>query len=146
MPCRQKILYQLLESCGDSVMKHWECLKVGFGKSIIKEAINALVEGDCKMITEVFSLLMPANKSTHTVGLDEDVHKQSLLAFINPNGVSPPEMSDVWTFFANTSLINTTIHVTSRTICALLVRPLLCKEPLEELELHWLEDVTGAIQ
>lgn len=52
-PYRQKILHRLWESWDNSATKHRECLKVGFGKSIIKEAVEAPVNGDRKMITEV---------------------------------------------------------------------------------------------
>ena len=98
-----------------------------------------------------------------TVGLDEDMRRSRLLVCLDAvhrivkassanYGVSPAEsvLSDVRTNFANMGLMRAlwadtdpAIRLVSRSICALLARHLLRKDPLEESELAWLQDVMG---
>jgi hypothetical protein len=98
-----------------------------------------------------------------TVGLDKDIRSHRLSVCLDavyhianapfvPNGVSLSSslLNDVRIHFANIGLMrllwddgNPAICVTARSICALLARQLLRKNPLEQSELAWLQDVMG---
>jgi len=98
-----------------------------------------------------------------TAGLDEITRRHRLLTYLNAvldivkpssvrGGLSPSEsvVGDVRTNFANIGLMrelwadtDPSIRLISRSICALLARPLLRKPQLEQSELAWLQDVIG---
>jgi hypothetical protein len=99
----------------------------------------------------------------HTVELDEHARRRRLLVCLDailrivkasgePYGVSPSEsvLNDIRTNFANIRLMRPLwadtdphIRIISRSICALLARHLVRKQPLEEPELAWLQEVMG---
>ena len=99
----------------------------------------------------------------HTVELDEHSRRRRLLVCLDailrivkasgdPYGTSPSEsvLKDIRTNFANTRLMRPLwadsdphIRIISRSICALLARHLVRKQPLEEPELAWLQEVMG---
>jgi uncharacterized protein DUF6535 len=98
-----------------------------------------------------------------SVGLNEYVRRRRLLVCLDailrivkaasdPYGVLPSEsiLTDMRTNFANIRLMRPLwadtdpyIHIISRSICALLARHLIRKQPLEEPELAWLQEVMG---
>ncbi len=98
-----------------------------------------------------------------TVGLNEYVRRRRLLVCLDailriikassdPHGVSPFEsiLKDMRTNFANIRLMRPLwadtdphIRIISRSICALLARHLVRKQPLEGSELAWLQEVMG---
>jgi hypothetical protein len=99
----------------------------------------------------------------HTVELDEYIRRRRLLVCLDailrivkgssdPCGVSLSEsvLNDIRTNFANVRLMRPLwadtdphIRIISRSICALLARHLIRKQPLEESELAWLQEVMG---
>ena len=101
--------------------------------------------------------------ASHTVELDEYVRRRRLLVCLDailrivkdscdPYGVSLSEFvfDDIRTNFANIRLMRPLwadtdpyIRIISRSICALLARHLVRKQPLEESELAWLQEVMG---
>jgi Family of unknown function (DUF6535) len=63
MTHRQRILVGWLESRDSSIKKHWRYITDGLGKSIVNRAINTQGDGDRKIVTRLFSLLAPGDKS-----------------------------------------------------------------------------------
>ena len=95
-----------------------------------------------------------------SIGLDEEKRKERLNVCLNAvhhiakaySGAPHDEnlLEDVRIKFANIALMRSlwadkdpAIRVTSRSICALLARPILHKYPPRESELAWLQDVLG---
>jgi hypothetical protein len=99
----------------------------------------------------------------HTADLDEYTRRRRLLVCLDavlrivkassdPYGISLSEsvLNDIRTNFANVRLMRPLwadtdphIRIISRSICALLARHLVRKQPLEEPELAWLQEVIG---
>ncbi len=122
---------------------------------------NPLEQGKITFRDHLFSLLRSC--APGTVGLNEDIRSNRLSVCLDavhniaqsptiPNGVSLSSslLNDVRIHFANIGLMrslrtdgNPAIRVTARSICALLARQLLRKNPLEQSELAWLQDVMG---
>ena len=63
MTHRQRILVGWLESRDSSIKKHWRYITDGLGKSIVNRAINTQGDGDRKIVTRLFNLLAPGDKS-----------------------------------------------------------------------------------
>ena len=63
MTQRQRILVGWLASCDNSIKTHWRYITDGLGKSIVNRAINTEGDGDRKIVTRLFSLLAPGDKS-----------------------------------------------------------------------------------
>ncbi|KAF8269478.1 hypothetical protein EI94DRAFT_1725110 [Lactarius quietus] len=94
-----------------------------------------------------------------SIGLDEGKRRERLIVCLNAihhiaraySGTPHDEtLDDVRIKFANISLMRSlwadkdpAIRVTSRSICALLARPILHKYPPRDSELAWLQDVLG---
>ncbi|KAI0279002.1 hypothetical protein BGY98DRAFT_970746, partial [Russula aff. rugulosa BPL654] len=99
----------------------------------------------------------------NTVELDEHARRRRLLVCLDailrivkasgdPYGVSPSQsvLNDIRTNFANIHFMRPLwadtdphVRIVSRSICALLARHLVRKQPLEEPELAWLQEVMG---
>ncbi|KAI0276870.1 hypothetical protein BGY98DRAFT_1097873 [Russula aff. rugulosa BPL654] len=101
--------------------------------------------------------------AANTVELDEHARRRRLLVCLDailrivkasgdPYGVSPSQsvLNDIRTNFANIHFMRPLwadtdphVRIVSRSICALLARHLVRKQPLEEPELAWLQEVMG---
>ncbi|KAN0118870.1 hypothetical protein V8E52_004642 [Russula decolorans] len=84
--------------------------------------------------------------SRNTARYNKDDHERSLLA----KALTVPDLNFMWAHFANTGLmrslrgdINLSIRITSRSICALVARQVVRKQPLKGALLSWLQEVTG---
>jgi hypothetical protein len=60
---RQRILVDWLKSREKAIKTHWRYIKDGLGESIVNCAINTQEDGDRKIVTRLFSLLAPGDKS-----------------------------------------------------------------------------------
>jgi hypothetical protein len=95
--------------------------------------------------------------SRNTARSNKDVHERSLLVclhairhIVKAKALTIPDLNFMWAHFANTGLmrslqgdINLSIRITSRSICALVARQVVRKQPLEGALLSWLQEVTG---
>jgi hypothetical protein len=95
--------------------------------------------------------------SRNTARSNKDVHERSLLVclhairhIVKAKALTIPDLNFMWAHFANTGLmrslrgdINLSIRITSRSICALVARQVVRKQPLKGALLSWLQEVTG---
>jgi hypothetical protein len=129
------------------------------GETIAQLFSNPAEHGKISFRDHLFSLLRSC--APGTIGLDEGTQSHRLSVCLDavhhiakapfvPNGVSLSSslLKDVRIHFANIGLMRSLwadkrpeIHVTARSICALLARHLLRKGWLESPELAWLQDV-----
>ena len=131
------------------------------GDTIVQLLSNPLGQGKVTFREHLSSLMRSCELGAG--GLDEDMRKHRLSVCLNaihhivrasigPGAVSQSQdlLNDLRISFANISLMrpllvdgNPAIRVTARSICALLARHLLRKNPIEQSELAWLQDVMG---
>lgn len=121
----------------------------------IPDLIRPIESGKVGIRDSLLVLLRSCEGGTHTTGPDEDTRQRSLLVCldaIHHISKSPdiPELNFVRANFANLGHMrtlwedsDTSIRVTSRSICALIARQVARKGWLEEEELRWLQDVAG---
>jgi hypothetical protein len=100
-------------------------------------------------------LLQSYAAGKRVAGPDEDVRKRSLLVCLDAiHGIvkapNVPDLDAVRAKFADISLMealwndsDTTIRITSCSICALLARQVMRETPLSALQLRWLRDIIG---
>jgi hypothetical protein len=95
--------------------------------------------------------------SRNTARYNKDDHERSLLVclhairhIVKAKALTVPDLNFMWAHFANTGLmrslrgdINLSIRITSRSICALVARQVVRKQPLKGALLSWLQEVTG---
>ena len=131
------------------------------GDTIVQLLSSPLGQGKVTFREHLSSLMRSCEPGAG--GLDEDMRKHRLSVCLNaihhvvrasivPGAVSQSQalLNDLRISFANISFMrpllvdgNTAIRVTARSICALLARHLLRKNPIEQSELAWLQDVMG---
>jgi len=134
-------------------------------KGQIVQLMTPPIESGKITFRESLILIRNCAADTNAAGLDVEVRKRCVMvgleavdhvvkAITVPNGVLPLEMRnllrDIRTNFADTGHMrqmwvddDAAIRITSRSICALFARCLLHKQPLEEADLSWLQDVIG---
>lgn len=129
---------------------------------MLAQLMNVPIESGRIVFRDLLLALLQSCAS-HTVEFDEYVRRRRLLVCLDailriikassePYGVTLSEsvLNDIRTNFANIRLMRALwadtdphIRITSRSVCALLARRLVRKQPLEESELAWLEEVMG---
>jgi hypothetical protein len=103
----------------------------------------------------LLTLLRSCEADTRATGPDEEARRRSLLVCLDAihyisKTPDVPDLNFVRANFANIGLMraswdesDTSIRVTSRSICALIAKRVGRRRRLEEEELRWLQDVTG---
>ena len=108
-----------------------------------------------RIVLGPFTILL-RSCAARVAGPDEDERRRSLLVCLDAvhyvvkyPGV--PDLDSVWANLANIGLMrtlwndsNTSICVTSRSICALLAKQVIREDLLQEPQLRWLEEVIGS--
>ncbi len=170
-PRRSRLLLRLLKgfahltrSHDGWIRKHGQYLTDGFRKSIINSAFIAPEDADRRIFGRLFSLLALSDKDklqklvTHTreLGPDEEVRKRSLLLCLDAiqrivKSGNIPDLNFVRANFAKIELMrplwednDTSIRVSSRSICALIAREVCLRRSwsgTEEELAAWLTDV-----
>ena len=132
----------------------------------IVELMTPPIESGKIAFREPLILIRNCAVGTNAAGLDEEVRKRCVMVGLEavnhivktitiPDGALPQDMwdliRDIRTNFANIGDMrgmldndDAAIRVTSRSICALLARCLLRRQPLEQADLSWLQDVIEA--
>jgi uncharacterized protein DUF6535 len=120
----------------------------------VHELIRPVESGKFVLRDPLLVLLRSCEAGTAEAGSDEDARKHALLVCLDAihdvsKTPSIPELNFVRANFANIGHMrtlwddsDTSIRVTSRSICALVARQVI-REPLEEPQLRWLQEVTG---
>ena len=114
-----------------------------------------LIESGKIVLREPLSVLLRSCATgTRVAGPEEEERKRSLRVCLDAihyiaRAPNLPDLKFVRTNFADIGLMRTlwedadaAVRFTSRSICALLAKKVV-REPLEEPQLHWLQDVTG---
>ena len=123
----------------------------------VLDFIPPIESGKIILQESFFTFLQSFATNEGATGLDENLRKHTLLVCLDPihhiaKAHNIPDLNAMRTKWANIDLMrplwadrDTTIRVTSRSICALVARQV-ARETLGEPQLHWLEDVTGVAQ
>ena len=146
MAGKNKIQEFVANAPGDTIVQLMS-IPIEFGRTVFRDHLLTLLRS-C---------------ASDTVGINEDVRRRRLFVCLDailrivkassdPYGVSPSEsvLKDMRTNFASIDLMRVLwadtdpyIRIISRSICALLARHLVRKQPLEASELAWLQEVMG---
>jgi uncharacterized protein DUF6535 len=139
-------------------------LAAGIPRRRVPEFIRPVESGEIVLRDPLLVLLRSCEEGTPEAGFDEDARKHALLACLDAihdisKTPSIPELNFVRANFANLGHMrtlwddsNTSIRVTSRSICALVARQVirepkqpqqLIVEPRQDPQLRWLTGLTG---
>ncbi len=129
-------------------------LAASIPRSRVPELIRPVESGEIVLGEPLLVLLRSCEAGTAEAGSDEDTRKQALLVCLDTihevsKTPSIPELDFVRANFASIGHMrtlwddsDTSIRVTSRSICALVARQVI-KGSLGEAQLRWLQEVTG---
>ncbi|KAF8487749.1 hypothetical protein F5888DRAFT_1758882, partial [Russula emetica] len=145
-------LFSVLSLSDESKLRK---LAASIPRQRIAEFIQPIESGKIVLRDPLLVLLRSCEAGTGATGPDEDARKRSLLVCLDAiHRISKtpdfPELNFVRANFANIGLMRTlwddidsTIRVTSRSICALIARQVGRGYGFEEEEIRWLQEVFG---